>query len=184
MTATYRSGKRKRQPEVFTKAQITEGLSLLQLNDYSNLLHRRTSLIRGSLTWARIANACAHGLAEMLLKLHSDESLREAVAFTDELAQRLEKRDATKQNRITTETRDAVMRVTKVGLILNEMLTIREGGMPTDNTAGRATTLRSLWSRLQMDLGRALNPYVQKLVEQATAAVLASSSASGSSRLG
>jgi hypothetical protein len=180
--STYRSGAKRRRPgnpEAFTTPQIRESLILLKQNGYTTLQNSRTTHIRGTISWARLANACGHGIAKLLLHIDSDNALDDATTFAREMVERLDSRDASKHARVTMETRDIITLVGKTGMILEELVRVRDGGDATDQSAGRATQLRQLYNRLNpLGIVR-VNTYIRELVRNATSKVLASPTASG-----
>ena len=55
--------------------RLSEALDLLKINDYHELLQRRSKLIAGKLTWARVAGVAVSAAAKALLLGDADRAL-------------------------------------------------------------------------------------------------------------
>lgn len=178
---TFRSSgklgeKRKRTPEAFTPPQIKEALQLLSIQSHTMLMKKEPRTFRGAVTWTRLCDSTAHGIAQLMLHARSLDTLRDAIGFAEQLGHRLQQRDASRGARVTDATRALVLNVTRAATAVEELMDVSDGDREaTLDTGGRAIALRGRWVRLAEALeGDRNNALVRKLVEDAVATVLKS----------
>ena len=166
-------------PETFTEEQIHESLDLLNIQDFSNLKNSNPSTVRGTISWARLANGAGNGLLKLLRHVSTDDGAVRVAELCGDLGERLRARDGSKQGRVTLETRELINLVTKAGKILDELVGIKNGDLPTWETGGRATTLKVLWGKVVGPFDTVQNKYVSSLLQEVASKVLVSSATDG-----
>ena len=170
-TRVYRSGERKRPREdSFEGGALGEALELLGDNSFSNLANHRAKHIKGTLSWARLAEGVIRGIANELMTVRSDYGAQRAIENARELYVRLEARDAVPHVRVTLDVREKIVLLYKAAQTLHELLHMKAGTLePNYDTAGRAITFKQKWNLL----GGKEQPWIRNVMEQAVSKVLA-----------
>ena len=170
----YRSdGKKRVREESFEDDALEEALDLMSDNDFQNLANKRARHIKGTLSWARLADGASRTIADQLLTLRSEDDLRRAVDHARELHARLQERTGIPHARVTKDQREKINLLHGIATTLSELWEVKSGSLKPDyDTAGRASTLRQRYRLLGSDH----QPYIQKLMEQAVSKVLSASS--------
>ena len=164
----YRSGKRGREEG---EEALERALDLLENNEFTHIAHTPFPLIKGPVSWAKVAEFACNKIKTDLAGLRSEGDLRDAASHATVLLSRLEARDAVKGARTTRELRDTIMQIAALDRSLTEVQRIYAGSLaPNFENASRASTIRQLWARL----GVKDNPWVKVLMEHTVATVLAS----------
>ena len=170
----YRSGKRSREED--GEEALESALDLLENNDFTHIAHTPFPLIKGPVSWAKVAEFACNKIKIDLAGLRSEGDLRDAASHATVLLSRLEARDAVKGARTTRELRDTIMQLASITKALTEVGRIHSGSLsPNFETASRASTIRQLWARL----GIKDNAWVKELMEHTVATVLASTATPG-----
>ena len=172
----YRSdskGKRVREEESFENEEgLEEALDLMSDNDFQNLANKRARHIKGTLSWARLADGASRTIADQFLTLRTDDDLRRAVDHARELHARLQERTGIPHARVTKDQRERINLLHAIAIALSELIRVRSGSLKPDyDTAGRASTLRQRYRQL----GGSEQPFVRQLMEQVVSKVLATS---------
>ena len=118
--------------------RLDEILELLSVNDHGTLARRQATHVRGKLTWARLATLAVEALTPPLLRGH--ELTRVAL-----LGARLQQRDAEKSARVTTETRDAILRLTNLAHSLRAATELADAAEPTEKRVYALLALHQRW---------------------------------------
>ena len=169
----YRSGKRGREEG---EEALERALDLLENNDFTHIAHTPFSLIKGPVSWAKVAEFACNKIKIDLAGLRSDGDLRDVASHATILLSRLEARDGVKGARTTRELRDTIMQIATLTRALTEVRHIHSGSLsPNFEPASRASTIRQLWVRL----GIKDNVWVKELMEHTVATVLASTATPG-----
>ena len=148
---------------------LDEILTLLEINDHGALAQRRATHVGGKLTWARLATLAVDYLTPALLRGHEVER---ALLLGARLAQR----DADKRARVTTETRDAILRLTHLANALQAASKLASGAEPTERAVYALLALHQRWSSVRRAQSRVFEPApILALVQRAAGAVLQSS---------
>ena len=170
----YRSGKRGREED--GEEALERALDLLENNDFTHIAHTPFSLIRGPVSWAKVAEFACNKIKTDLAGLRSEGDLRDVASHATILPSRLEARDGVKGARTTRELRDTIRQIATLTRALTEVRRIHLGSLsPNFETASRASTIRQLWARL----GIKENTWVRELMEHTVATVLASTATPG-----
>jgi hypothetical protein len=170
----YRSGKRSREED--GEEALERALDLLENNDFTHIAHTRFSLIKGPVSWAKVAEFACNKIKTHLAGLRSEGDLRDVASHATILLSRLEARDGVKGARTTRELRDTIMQIATLTRALTEVRRIHLGSLsPNFETASRASTIRQFWARL----GIKENTWVKELMEHTVATVLASTATPG-----
>ena len=147
---------------------LDEVLTLLETNDHGALARSHATHVSGKLTWARLAKLAVERLTPALLQGHEIER-----ALL--LGARLTQRDADKNARVTTETRDAILRLTHVASTLQAATALSEGREPTERRVYALLALHQRWWTLCRSQARRYEPApILALVQSAAGAVLQS----------
>lgn len=158
-------------PDTFT--YLDELLELLSVHDHSALLRRRATHVRGKLTWARLASLAVDLLSKKLIR---GREVERALL----LGERLAERDREKHARVTTETRDAIARLTFLARALAHATELLNGDTPTELRVYSLLGLHQRWEALRRSLtlsasdARRARATILALVQQAVGAVLQS----------
>ena len=171
----YRSdgkGKRVREESFEDEDALEEALDLMSDNDFQNLAHKRARHIKGTLSWARLADGASRTVADQFLTLRTDDDLRRAVEHAQELYARLQERTGIPHARVTKDQREKINLLYAIATALSELVRVKSGNLKPDyDTAGRASTLRQRYRQL----GGGEQPFVRQLMEQVVSKVLATS---------
>ena len=138
----YRSdgkGKRVREESFEDEDALEEALDLMSDNDFQNLAHKRTRHIKGTLSWARLADGASRTVADQFLTLRTDDDLRRAVEHAQELYARLQERTGIPHARVTKDQREKINLLHGTATALSELVRVKSGNLKPDyDTAGRA----------------------------------------------
>ena len=171
----YRGDSKKRgREESFDNDTLEEALDLMSDNDFQNLANKRTHHIKGTISWARLADGASRTIADQFLTLRTDDDLRRAVEHARELHARLQERTGIPHARVTKDQRDKINLLHSITTTLAEITRVKGGSLKPDyDTAGRASMLRQRYRLLG---GGDQQPFIQKLMEHAVSKVLTTSS--------
>ena len=128
--------------------RLSEALDLLKLNDYHELLQRRSKLIAGKLTWARVAGVAVSAAAKALLLGDADRALP-YVEDVRTLADRLRDRDAHPTARVTAQLRARIGQLLALAECLSAAAALRDGEEATDAAMGKLVALRTRFYALK-----------------------------------
>ncbi len=149
---------------------------MMQSNDFSGIAHSRFPHLSGPVSWAKLGEFACAQLKHAFAAVRDDSDLKDAVAHANTLAARLQARDRVKGARTTRELREAIMSLSSLASLLDELSDIRSGRkQPTHDSGARATVIRQRWSKA---VG-VPTPWVKRLVEEAVSHVLASGASAG-----
>ena len=165
---TYRSGASS------SAERLDEILELLSIQDHAVLARRHADHVQGKLTWAKLASLAAEMLAPDVLR---GRQLDAALL----LGTRLEERDAVKGARVTSELREAILKVVSLAKGLRTAAKLRDGAEPTEARVYALLGLHTRWWALRRSHFPPVDVApVLALVQSAAGAVLQSGAAHAS----
>ena len=147
-TALVRCELLRRPPAYRGSPRLSEALDLLEINDYHELLRRRSKLIPGKLTWARVAGVAVSAAAKALLLGDADR----AVSYAEDvrkLADRLRDRDAHPTARVTAQLRAQIGQLRALAECISAAVALRDGEAASDAAMGQLAALRTRFYALQ-----------------------------------
>ena len=131
---------------------VQEALELLRINDHATLLKASTTLVRGPLTWARVAELVLTHVARALLDGGETRAIVATLQAAD-LGSRLATRDASPTARVTHKLRSRIEMVVRAGAAVRATVQLREGVVPTEDRVGKLVALKMRWYRLREEFG-------------------------------
>lgn len=156
--------------------RLDEILDLLAIHDHGALKRKRAAHVPGKLTWARLASLAVEALTPALLR--GEEA---AVERTLLLRARLEQRDAERHARVTTETRDAIVKLAGLATSMRAATELAEGETPTEGRVYALLSLHQRWWGVCRGEARRFDPAtILALVRRACGAVLQDATAHAS----
>ena len=168
-----------------TPDAIAEGLSLLDPSlGYEALKKHKPKHLRGPMTWTKIAEAVAKRIGEALVTAADKDEINEAAAHAKKLDRRLRQRDASRDGRVTVQTRELVGLVSGAAVALSQLAALIQDGSAEAlartslDDGGRAIALRSKMVKLRERFGGSIS-YARTILEKAVGMVLASGAHAG-----
>ena len=179
-TALVRCALLRHPPAYRGSPRLSEALDLLEINDYHEMLQRRSKLIPGKLTWARVAGVAVSVAAKALLLGDADR----AVSYVEDvraLADRLRDRDAHPTARVTTQLRAQIGQLLAFAECISAVVALRDGKAATDASMGKLTALRTRFYVLRGEHPSIHGEWqwAEELVQTAAGRVLTSDAGAG-----
>ena len=162
---------------------IDEGLSLLALGTKALKKHKPKH-VRGPMTWAKIAEGVANAVGEALVNATDRDEVKEAAARAAKLDKRLRQRDASRDGRVTKQTRELIQLVCNAAASLLHLVLLIQNHSDDSlartslDDGGKALSMYSRMVKLHERYGGSI-VFSRRLLERAVGLVLASNAHEG-----
>ena len=148
------------------------------------LKKHKPKYVRGPMTWAKIAEGVANAVGEALLNATDRDEVKEAAARAAKLDKRLRQRDASRDGRVTKQTRELIQLVCSAAAALLHLVLLIQNHSDESlartslDDGGKALSIYSRMVKLHERYGGSI-VFSRRLLERAVRLVLASSAHDG-----